>query len=1436
MGKFHLKFKIGEREVEHDFYRIRNLGGEEVILGINFIHRYHLNYNTETRDFFWRGGTNWNTGVIKVNKGQWIKEYTMAFIQCEIRTDSGCIPPAGEPCMVTVTSEACPLLTGGPAMVTPDQNGLVYVPVTNAACEPLELCRNEPIGMAENLKGWEKKEITNEYVSSVRKNVEEELKQKGEQLTPEKKKFILENTNLSHIPDKFKQQYLDLVLKYHAAVSRDSADLGRTEALLHDIELRDREPTYVQQFKIPDAQREELHKAVAEWLKLGVVQPCRSKYNSPLFCVAKKNGGLRIVQDFRALNAKTLEDKYSMKDIGECINEIGQSGSSLFTTIDLTAGFWQMLLKPSSRPYTAFTVPGKGQFQWVTTPMGLLGAPASFQRLMEKVVHGIKNVLVYIDDLLLHSGRHSEHLKLLDEVLFRLVHNGIKMNLKKCVFGSPEVTYLGFQLTPEGIKPGKDKLKAVADFQPPANTREVRQFLGLCNFFRAHIKDFAKIASPLTELTRKDCSWKAGPLPENALKAFRKMQKALVSEPVVAYPRKGLQYALTTDACTGTEDQPGGLGAILSQIDKDGNHVALGYASRKLTDFEKNYTPFLLEMAGCLWGIEHFSYYLKGRPFFLFTDHQPLTGLSKVHKKTYNRLTEAMNTYNFQMVYKKGEEMPADYLSRHVVASMSWSELELASEQEADDTLNQVKRFLVSQELPQDRGLQNVIRRHAEGCFIEDGIIWKKLPRQEQPVAVLPRRLIQSVLKDAHGHHLSGHNGIYQTKNRILQNYYWSGMDADIQEFIQQCHKCQVGRKNTEPPQLLSPLPQCTEPQQRVHADLFGPLKNEIGDKKYILSMTDAFTKYAELTVIPAKDAATVAKAIYDRWICRFGCPLQIVTDQGKEFCAKLTEELFRLLDIQHTTTTAYHPQCNSQAEVANKTIAKYLSRVVNETTLDWEDYIGPLMFSYNTSFHRSVKNTPFFLTFGMEARQPGFDAAESRLRFEGPKSPEELVNRLHQAREIARHCNEEATFQAQQQHDRKAEPHKFVRDQLVLLEDTYFASRNAKLAPKFTGPHRILELKGDANVVLKLTSGRKVTVHVNRLKPYHVPNQETEPEEEIQLPPPLPPPPVPPRTIAQPPPLPPRNQPAVQFSDPVASRTRSRHQISALEIDPRLTETPYPSDFGGEGVQRLQALSGTLINEDENEEQWVLVVKKPKRRRPKLKPLKPVRWPRDEDMVLIEWTELVPSDPSDQQEPAYEPDQTLQVFSPPPSPPSGASSTSAPSPPDSRDDSWRPSQSDTPDSDHSSGDPSYQPSSTPPSDSASSTRGPSPAPLTLTKPGTQGAPTTPTEGSLSPEFRAPSKALFLKPAKPLAIAAPAAQAPPPPPSKPADDDYIYCERLTVPEGWGDDIYTALREPLPEASYKPPLFSTIFSRSSRSRSTLPASVLSQYPSERKQKK
>jgi len=307
-------------------------------------------------------------------------------------------------------------------------------------------------------------------------------------------------------------------------------------------------------------------------------------------------------------------------------------------------------------------------------------------------------------------------------------------------------------------------------------------------------------------------------------------------------------------------------------------------------------------------------------------------------------------------------------------------------------------------------------------------------------------------------------------------------MESDISEHLQRCDRCQTAKPGKTAPELLSPLPQCTEPNQRVHADLFGPLKTAEGDKKFILCITDAFTKYVELVVLPNKEALTVATALLNRWICRHGLPLEFITDQGKEFTNKMAEKLFQSLDVRHSTTASYHPQCNSQAEVCNKTIAKYLAAFVDESTLDWEMYVPALAFAYNTSYHRSVKATPFCLTFGLEARLPSFFAPDfHRLH----SSDSNLIDRLHAARQLAVQHNLEATEVQKKYFDKTATHHTYHEGQFVLMEDFNFLNKNRKLAPRFSGPFRILRVKGAHNLELLLTNGRKIVVNVARVKPY---------------------------------------------------------------------------------------------------------------------------------------------------------------------------------------------------------------------------------------------------------------------------------------------------------------------------------------------------------------
>jgi hypothetical protein len=210
------------------------------------------------------------------------------------------------------------------------------------------------------------------------------------------------------VPEEFRDRYIDILFKHQGAISMDKYDLGLAKNYKHKIHLKIEDPVYRKQFKIPEAHHQFIEQTLEEWLKLGVVRRSDSLYNSPIFCVPKKQvQRLQFVQDFQELNQNSHIDKYSMKEITECIGNNGLANSRIFSTLGLTSGFWQMKLEEKSQPLMAFTIPGKGQFHWITSPMGLLGCPASFQHLMEGVLQNLQNVIVYIGNLLIQSDTHE---------------------------------------------------------------------------------------------------------------------------------------------------------------------------------------------------------------------------------------------------------------------------------------------------------------------------------------------------------------------------------------------------------------------------------------------------------------------------------------------------------------------------------------------------------------------------------------------------------------------------------------------------------------------------------------------------------------------------------------------------------------------------------------------------------------------------------------------------------------------------------------------------------------------------------------------------------------------------------------------------------------------------------------------------------------------
>jgi hypothetical protein len=243
---------------------------------------------------------------------------------------------------------------------------------------------------------------------------------------------------------------------------------------------------------------------VAGWLQAGIIERSRSPYNLPIFCVPKKEGqGLRCVLDYRRVNSSSFSDRYAVRTIDECLETVGRAGSKVYLALDCSSAFCQLQLRPSDRPFTAFTISGKGQYHWRTCPQGVMGARASFSRLMEVLLAGAENVLTYIDNVLVHRQTHEQHLKHLAAAIDKIRTAKLRLNPRKCVFGSDSVEYLGYTLSGDRVRPGQDKAKAMQTAQPPRSVKELRSFCGLANYFRPYIVLFATKAAPLFRLTRQ---------------------------------------------------------------------------------------------------------------------------------------------------------------------------------------------------------------------------------------------------------------------------------------------------------------------------------------------------------------------------------------------------------------------------------------------------------------------------------------------------------------------------------------------------------------------------------------------------------------------------------------------------------------------------------------------------------------------------------------------------------------------------------------------------------------------------------------------------------------------------------------------------------------------------------------------------------------------
>ena len=338
------------------------------------------------------------------------------------------------------------------------------------------------------------------------------------------------------MPLAHRDQLLDMVTNFHEVFSLAEEERGETDWVQFEIDTGDAQPRKVPLRRMPLSVREEVARQVSKMQETGVIVPSKSPWSSPVVLVRKKDGTHRFCVDYRNLNAVTKPDSYPLPRMDDLLEHLGRC--KFFSTLDLAAGYWQIKMHPESREKTAFATT-QGLFEFQVMPFGLTNAPAVFQRLMQRVLMGVNPpqgpdfVSVYIDDILIFSESIEDHLQHLQLVLERLVGAKLKLKPSKCRFIRNQVEYLGHVITPDGLKTSPKLLEAVKKFPIPRNLREVRQYLGLCSYYRRFISQFAAVARPLHLLTRKgaDFRWCT-----ECEQAFETLKRRLTEAPGVGVP------------------------------------------------------------------------------------------------------------------------------------------------------------------------------------------------------------------------------------------------------------------------------------------------------------------------------------------------------------------------------------------------------------------------------------------------------------------------------------------------------------------------------------------------------------------------------------------------------------------------------------------------------------------------------------------------------------------------------------------------------------------------------------------------------------------------------------------------------------------------------------------------------------------------------------
>lgn len=586
---------------------------------------------------------------------------------------------------------------------------------------------------------------------------------------------------------------------------------------------------------------------------------------------------------------------------------------------------------------------------------------------MEQILSGCEGCLVYIDDILIHGPTKEIHDKRLFALLKRLKERNVTLNKDKCQFGLPEIEFLGHILTPKGIRPARDKVMAIKLFRDPQTPEEVRSFLGLVNYVGKFIPNLATITAPLRQLTHQNTvfTWD-----KTHQEAFNQLKHHLTQESKLGYYNVNDRTQIVADA------SPIGLGAVLIQFNDSGPRI-ITYASRSLSLTEQKYAQTEKEALALVWGVERFHYYIYGKEFELVTDHKPLEVIFAPKSKPCCRIERwvlRLQSYKFTVIYRPGKTNIADPLSRLV----EWSKLK---ENNPNSThSNQYVNWIVTHMEPKAIKLEDIAKASSSDHKIQavkEGIykgIWLEVVSQYKTIEtelcfadeillrgtriILPESLQERALYLGH----EGHPGITVMKRRLRAKVWWPKMDLQIEQFVKKCKGCTlVGAPTAPEPIRRTELP--SRPWQHIAIDFCGPLPSG----HHLFVIVDYFSRFVEVEIMTKIDSARAIEKLKVIF-ARFGFPLSITADNGRQFISQEFKHFCETNNITLNTTIPYWPQQNGEVERQNRSLIKRLA-ISQEAKRDWAQDLLEYLIMYRSTPHSTTLKTPSELMYGWNIR-----------------------------------------------------------------------------------------------------------------------------------------------------------------------------------------------------------------------------------------------------------------------------------------------------------------------------------------------------------------------------------------------------------------------------------------------------------------------------------